>query len=86
MISEPTEWAQNKKYWGKLMNELSEILTERALMEYLDLSKRQMEDMRVSGLPCLKISRRVRLYRESSVAAWLAQHEEKHERVKRSEG
>lgn len=65
------------------MHELSEILTEQALMDYLGLNRIQMDSMRVAGLPCLKISRRVRLYRESSVAAWLTAFEAKHERVQR---
>lgn len=62
---------------------LNDILTERGLMDLLNLSDAQMEAMRAKGLPVIRINARLRLYNEASVAVWLKQFEEPPERQQR---
>ena len=53
------------------MNGLEDYWNEAALMSHLGITKLQMEALRERGIPMVRVTSRMRIYRGEEVAAWL---------------
>ena len=58
------------------LEQLENFINESTLLELLGVEKVTLDTLRQKkGLPFIRVTDRVRLYRESSVVGWLQQHE-----------